>query len=187
LPSVGATENIMLCACGSKGTTTIHNAAREPEIVDLQNFLNSLGAKICGAGGSSIVIEGGHRLTGGTYTIAGDRIVAATLLSAAACAGGDITVTGVDYRQLSSVTSVLAESGCLVTSRPFSVRLRRNPDSPLRSVSAVRTAPYPGFPTDAQAPAMAALSASCGTTLFVENLFGRLGYFFTFFAATTGD
>jgi UDP-N-acetylglucosamine 1-carboxyvinyltransferase len=130
-----------------------------------------LGARIYGAGGSSILIEGGQHLTGGTYTIIGDRIVAATVLSAAACAGGDVTVHGVDYRQLSSVTAILSEAGCKITSEPFSVHLRRDVFSPLSGVSAVRTAPYPGFPTDAQAPVMAALSASSGTTLFVENLF----------------
>jgi len=141
LPSVGATENAILCACGAKGTTTIHNAAREPEIVELQNFLNLLGARVRGAGSSVITVEGGYPLTGGEYTIAGDRIVAATLLSTVACTGGDITISGVDYRQLSSVTAILAESGCRVTSEPFSVRLSRSPSIPLHSVSAIRTAP----------------------------------------------
>ena len=171
LPSVGATENAILCACGAKGITTIHNAAREPEIITLQEFLNLLGARIQGGGSSVITVSGGRSLGGGEFTIPGDRIVAATLLSATACAGGDVTVSGVDYRQLSPVTAILAEAGCKITSEPFSVRLRRNRSRPLNAVSAVRTAPYPGFPTDAQPPVMAALAASEGTTLFVENLF----------------
>lgn len=171
LPSVGATENAMLCACGAEGVTTIHNAAREPEIAALQEFLKQLGAQVRGAGGSVISVTGGQPLHGGEYTIPGDRIVAATLLSATACAGGDVTVSGVDYRQLSPVTALLAEAGCKVSSEPFSVRLRRDPARPLSAVSVVRTAPYPGFPTDAQPPVMAALSAASGTTLFVENLF----------------
>ena len=171
LPSVGATENSILCACGARGVTTIHNAAREPEIAALQDFLNTLGARVRGAGSSLITVVGGRSLSGGEFAIMGDRIVAATLLSAAACAGGDVTVSGVDYRQLAPVTAVLAEAGCRLTSEPHSVRLRRDRSVPLRAVSAIRTAPHPGFPTDAQAPVMAALAASQGTTLFVENLF----------------
>lgn len=171
LPSVGATENAMLCACGARGVTTIHNAAREPEIAALQAFLNALGGHVRGGGSSVITITGGFPLSGGTFSVMGDRIVAATLLAAAACAGGDVTVSGIDYRQLSPVTAVLAEAGCRVSSEPDSIRLRRDPAVPLRAVSAIRTAPHPGFPTDAQAPVMAALAASQGTTLFVENLF----------------
>ena len=171
LPSVGATENAILCACGAEGDTVIHNAAREPEIVTLQAFLNALGAQIHGAGGSVISITGRRTLIGGEYTIPGDRIVAATMLSAAACAGGDVTVSGVDYRQLAPVTAVLAEAGCKISSEPYSVRLRRDRSRPLSAVSAVRTAPYPGFPTDAQPPVMAALTTGMGTTLFVENVF----------------
>jgi len=171
LPSVGATENTMLAACGANGITTISNAAREPEIVALQDFLNRLGARIRGAGGSMITIEGGRRLSGGTYSIMGDRMVAATLLACGACAGGDITVTGVDWRQTAAVASVLQEAGCQVVSQADRVRLRRSPDRMLRAVSTIRTAPYPGFPTDAQAPVMAALVRSRGTTLVVENMF----------------
>lgn len=171
LASVGATENALLAACGAQGTTTITNAAREPEIVALQEFLNLLGARVCGAGGGVITVEGGRPLSGGSYTIMGDRIVAATLLSCGACAGGDVTVFGVDWRQVSTVAAVLSEAGCTVTSGEGMVRLRRDPDRLLRAVSTVRTAPYPGFPTDAQAPVMAALTKSKGTTLFVENLF----------------
>lgn len=171
LASVGATENAMLCACGASGTTTITNAAREPEIVALAQFLNRLGGRVTGAGGGVITVEGGRPLSGGSFTIMGDRIVAATLLSCAACAGGDVTVTGADWRQVSTVAAVLAEAGCTVTSGEGTVRLRRDKTALLRAVSTVRTAPYPGFPTDAQAPVMAALAAGRGTTIFVENLF----------------
>ena len=171
LPSVGATENAMLCAVGGSGTTTIVNAAREPEIVELQAFLNTLGARVRGAGGSVISVEGGRPLSGGTFTIMGDRMAAATLLCAGDAAGGRITLTGVDWRHLSTVLAVLQQAGCQVTSRRDSVELARDPARPLRSVPTIRTAPYPGFPTDAQAPVMAALAASRGSTLFVENIF----------------
>ncbi len=169
LPSVGATENIMLAACGARGTTTILNAAREPEIVDLQNFLNAVGAKVHGAGSCTVVIEGRQTLHGGEHRVIGDRIVAATYLAAAAAAGGDVAVRGVDYSHLSTVSAILREAGCQVTSRQETVRLTA--DCLLRGVRPVRTNPYPGFPTDAQAPLMAALARGEGTTVFVENMF----------------
>ena len=171
LPSVGATENAILCAVGGKGTTTITNAAREPEIGDLQSFLNSLGANVRGAGSSTITVEGGRPLSGGTYHIMGDRIVAATLLSAAAAAGGRVRLRGVDWRHLSTVLSVFHQAGCRVESRLKYVELERDRGTPLKGVPTIRTAPYPGFPTDAQAPVMAALAASQGCTLFVETMF----------------
>ena len=169
LPSVGATENIMLAACGAVGTTVIRNAAREPEIADLQTFLNTVGARVRGAGSSVIVIEGGRRLHGGEHTVMGDRIAAATYLTAAAAAGGDVTVRGVDWRHLSTVSALLREAGCGVYSDNDGVRLIR--DRPLHAVRPVYTAPYPGFPTDAQAIVMAAMAAARGTTMFVENMF----------------
>ncbi len=169
LPSVGATEHLMLCACGAQGVTSIVNAAREPEIVDLQDFLNALGARVSGAGSSTILIEGGRALHGGEHTVIGDRIVAATYLAAAAAAGGDVSARGVDWRHLSTVTSVLREAGCDVRSGTGSVRLTCA--APLHGVRPIHTAPYPGFPTDAQAPLMAALSSAAGTTVFVENMF----------------
>lgn len=169
LPSVGATENIMLAACGAKGTTTIHNAAREPEIVDLQNFLNTMGARVRGAGTSTITVEGQRALHGGEHTVIGDRIVAATYLAAAAAAGGEVAVSGVDSADISTVTDVLTEAGCDVTALPDGIQLRRS--GPLHAVRTIRTAPYPGFPTDAQAPVMAALASGQGSTVFVENMF----------------
>lgn len=170
-PSVGATENAMLCAVGAEGVTTITNAAREPEIVELQNFLVTLGARICGAGSSTITVEGGHPLGGGEYTIMGDRIVAATLLSAVAAAGGRVILRGVDWRHLAPVLAVLHQAGCRVVSGEDRVELERRRDVPLSGVPVIRTAPYPGFPTDGQAAAMAALAASRGCTMFVENMF----------------
>ena len=169
LPSVGATENIMLAACGARGSTVIVNAAREPEIVDLQNFLNMIGARVAGAGSSTVVIEGKQQLHSGEHTVMGDRIVAATYLAAAAAAGGDVTVRGVDCRQLSTISALFREAGCCVTSTADAVRLVCT--GRLNAVRPIHTAPYPGFPTDAQAPAMAALAAARGTTLFVENMF----------------
>ena len=169
LPSVGATENAMLAAVAAEGDTTINNAAREPEIVDLQQFLCAMGADVHGAGSSVITIRGGKRLHGGAYAVMGDRIVAATYLAAAASAGGTVEVTGVDWRHLSTVTAVLAEAGCTLTSTPERILLRCQ--APLRGVRPVRTAPYPGFPTDAQAPLMAALCKGTGCSVFVENIF----------------
>ena len=169
LPSVGATENAMLAAVCAQGTTTITNAAREPEIVDLQQFLCTLGARVRGAGSSVITVEGGHALHGGEYTVMGDRIVAATYLATAAAAGGEVEVSGVDYRHLSTVTAVLNEAGCAVQSDGTRVSLRSG--GMLRGVRPIRTAPYPGFPTDAQAPLMAALVRGEGCTVFVENMF----------------
>lgn len=169
LPSVGATENAMLAAVAAEGDTTITNAAREPEIVDLQQFLCAMGADVHGAGSSVITIRGGKRLHGGAYAVMGDRIVAATYLAAAASAGGTVEVTGVDWRHLSTVTAVLAEAVCTLTSTPERILLRCQ--APLRGVRPVRTAPYPGFPTDAQAPLMAALCKGTGCSVFVENIF----------------
>ncbi len=171
LPSVGATENAMLCAVGGTGTTTIVNAAREPEIGDLQSFLNGLGASVRGAGSSTITVEGGRPLSGGEFHIMGDRIVAATLLSAGAAAGGRVRLRGVDWRHLATVLSVFHQAGCRVESRLEYVELERDRWVPLRGAPTIRTAPYPGFPTDAQAPVMAALAASQGCTLFVETMF----------------
>ena len=168
LPSVGATENAMLAAVCAAGTTTITNAAREPEIVDLQGFLRAIGAKVHGAGSSVITVEGGVPLHGGSYAVMGDRIVAATYLAAAASAGGTVEGTGVDYRHLSTVSAVLREAGCDVQSGAESIRLRR--DGPLQGVRPVRTAPYPGFPTDMQPQIAAVLCLAEGTSVLTEGV-----------------
>ncbi len=169
MPSVGATENALLCACGADGVTTIYNAAREPEIVDLQNFINAMGGNVRGAGGSIITVEGKRALHGGKYRIIADRIVGATYLCAAACCGGEVRLRGVDPRPLSTVSGALSEAGCTVKSGEDDVFLQS--DGSLRSIRPVRTAPYPGFPTDAQPVLMAALLKSAGSTVFVENIF----------------
>ena len=171
IPSVGATENAILCAVGARGNTTIANAAREPEIVDLQEFLNTLGARVRGAGSSTVTVEGNRTLSGGSYSIMGDRIVAATLLSAAAAAGGRVALRGVDWRHLSAVLGVFHRAGCRVESGEDRVELVRDPRIPLAGAGEIHTAPYPGFPTDAQAPVMAALCAGRGITRFEENMF----------------
>lgn len=172
-PSVGATENAMLCGVGGTGETTIFNAAREPEIVQLQEFLNTLGARVTGAGGSIIRIQGGQSLHGGHISVLGDRIVAATLLSGVAAAGGEVEVKGVDWRHLSTVLQLFEQAGCRVRSGAQGIWFSRDRAAGLRAVPVVATAPYPGFPTDAQAPVMAAFATARGTTIFQENLFSR--------------
>ncbi len=169
LPSVGATENLMLAACGAEGVTRIVNAAREPEIVDLQNYLRACGAEVSGAGTDQVSVTGKRPLHDCTYTVMPDRIAAATYLCAAASAGGEVRLLGARERHLSTVTAALREAGCTVTGDSGGITCRA-PER-LRSVSPVRTAPYPGFPTDAQAVLMAALLRSRGTTVFEENIF----------------
>ena len=143
IPSVGATENAMLCACGAEGVTVICNAAREPEIVDLQAFLRALGADVRGAGTSVITVRGKKPLHGGEHTVMPDRIVAATLLTAVAAAGGETELLGTDYRQLSTVTAVLTEAGCRIRSGSDSIHICREaplPDGPLSRLSHRRPA-----------------------------------------------
>lgn len=169
LPSVGATENAMLAACAAQGMTTIVGAAREPEIVDLQKFLNSMGARVSGAGSPVISIQGGAPLHPAVHTVMGDRIAAATYLCAVGAAGGELRLTGVEPADLAAVCCCLEEAGC---------RLRTDGDGlsiaasgRMWGIRTVRTAPYPGFPTDAQAILMAALAGGTGTTMIVENMF----------------
>lgn len=171
LPSVGATENLMLAACGAEGCTTITNAAREPEIVDLQNFLNACGAEVCGAGSSAVTICGGKKLHGCTYTVMPDRIVAATYLCATAGATGEVFLRHAEEEHLSTVAALLREAGCQIRSSKEGIFCRC--DRRLRAVGPVRTAAYPGFPTDAQAVLMAALLRSRGATVFEENIFSN--------------
>ena len=169
MPSVGATENAILAACGAAGTTVIYNAAREPEITELQDFLNAMGAEVRGAGGSIVTVAGRRTLHGGEHCVIGDRIVEATYLCAAAACGGEVRLHGVDYRALSTVTAALSEAGCEIQSEEESITLKSG--GRLRAIRPVRTAPYPGFPTDAQPALMAALLRSAGSTVFVENIF----------------
>ena len=168
-PSVGATENAMLAATAAEGVTTISNAAREPEIVDLQDFLQKLGVSIHGAGTSTITIRGGATLHETTHRPIPDRIVTATYLCAAAACGGEVTLLDTEYRHLAPITTVLHQAGCRLQCREDSITLRST--GQLRSLPPVRTYPYPGFPTDAQPVLMAALLRARGATMFVENIF----------------
>lgn len=169
ISSVGATENAILAACGAQGETLILNAAREPEIVDLQAYLNAIGCDVSGAGSSLIRVLGQQKTRDAAFTVMPDRIVAATYLACTAAAGGEIELTGVDPRHFSTVTSALYEAGCRIVSEENRVVLRS--DGKLNAIAPVRTAPYPGFPTDAQAILMAALLKSRGASVFVENIF----------------
>lgn len=169
IPSVGATENIMLAACAAKGTTVVSNAAREPEIEDLANYLNSMGARISGAGTSTIVIEGGNALSAAEYRVMPDRIVAATYLCAAAATGGNITVTDVCTEHLSAVLAVLSDCGCRIKKEKNKVTLAA--PQIIKSPGSIKTMPYPGFPTDAQSLFLAMLAKSDGTTLITETIF----------------
>lgn len=175
IPSVGATENAMLAACGRDGITTIVGAAREPEIVDLQGFLQAMGARIQGAGESVITVEGGAPLHPARYRVMGDRMAAATYLCAAAAAGGQVEITAVDPGTLTAVLACLSQAGCRLRTGENFVALEHQ--GPLNGIPPVRTAPYPGFPTDAQAVLMAALAGGRGSTMFVENMFeSRYGH-----------
>ena len=167
-PSVGATENIMMAACLAKGTTVLDNAAREPEIVDLVNCLNSMGARINGAGTSTLIIEGVERLKGVSYKVIPDRIEASTFLVAGAITGGDVTVKSVCPEHLGLVTKKLKMVGCEVSEGENSINIK-GPSS-LKPVN-ISTLPYPGFPTDMQAPFMALLSKAEGLSIITENVF----------------
>lgn len=169
IPSVGATENAMLAACGAQGTTTIVGAAREPEIVDLQDFLNAMGARVAGAGSPVVTVEGGAPLHPAEHTVMGDRIAAATYLCAVGAAGGRLELEGAEASSLAAVTACLQEAGCGL--RVSGERIALESRGRLGGIRPVRTAPYPGFPTDAQAVLMAALAGGTGTTMFVENMF----------------
>ena len=168
-PSVGATENIILAAVKANGTTVIKNAAREPEITDLQNFLNAMGAKVQGGGTSTVQIEGVSKLHGVEYTPMPDRIEAGTFLIAAAMCGGEIEIREVCSENIASLLHKLGEISCKVWVKNDKIYLRCK-DKPL-SPKLIETQPYPGFPTDLQAQ-MTALACVCeGSTLIVENLF----------------
>lgn len=168
-PSVGATENIILAAATANGTTVIHNAAREPEISDLGDFLNSAGAKICGCGSDTIYISGVKKLYNTTHTIIPDRIVAATYIACAAVTGSKITLNNIMPSHMVSCLSLFRESGCeiSVTGRSLTVTAPKK----LCRIPTVRSLVYPGFPTDAGPMIIAMLSLSSGTSVFVENIF----------------
>lgn len=168
-PSVGATENVMLAAALAEGETVIYNAAREPEICDLAGFLNSCGAKIEGCGSGTVSICGVEKLHGCEYTVMPDRIAAATLMAAAAATGGELSLLNARCADVQSVIPVFEQMGCGV----FCCRDRIfiSCKKPLKAVKTIRTMPYPGFPTDAQAVVMAALTKAEGTSVISENIF----------------
>ncbi|MBE7078937.1 MAG: UDP-N-acetylglucosamine 1-carboxyvinyltransferase [Clostridiales bacterium] len=168
-PSVGATENIILAAVKAEGITVIRNAAKEPEIVDLQSFLNAMGARVRGAGGGTIVIEGVKRLHGLEYTPMGDRIEAGTYLIAAASCGGEIEVNGLSCENVAALLHKLRENGCKIHIKNDKIVLSSTGE--LKSVDLVETTPFPGFPTDLQAQYSALCCTASGSTLMVENLF----------------
>ena len=169
-PSVGATENIILCAVTAEGETVINNAAREPEICDLCGFLRSCGAEISGDGESRIIINGKKQLSGCEYTIMPDRIAGATYLSMTAAAGGEMILNNACVPEMEPFLNVLEQTGCSIFTMENRIYLRCGPR--LRAVTdRIRTMPHPGFPTDAQAVLMAALTTAEGTSVFEENIF----------------
>jgi UDP-N-acetylglucosamine 1-carboxyvinyltransferase len=168
MPSVGATEHLMMTATLAKGTTVIEHAAREPEVVDLANALTSMGAKISGAGEDIITIEGVDGLSGTEYSVIPDRIEAGTFMMAAAMTGGDVDVIGARAAHLDPVILKLREMGVEVREHETGVRVVGN--GRLRSID-LRTMPYPGFPTDLQAQIMALLTTADGRSVISETIF----------------
>lgn len=168
-PSVGATENAMMAAALLPGLTTIHNAAREPEIEDLQRFINRMGGKIQGAGTHVIRIEGVKALRGVDYTPIPDRIAAGTLLCAGAVTGGSVTVDNARMDDLIPVCDKLREMGCEIRSDRGAIALAA--PKRLRAFSQLQTQPHPGFPTDMQAQMLAISCVAEGTSVVVENVF----------------
>ena len=168
-PSVGATENVMLAACTARGETVIENAAREPEICDLGEFLKRCGAKIKGCGTGTIIVEGVKELKGCEYTVMPDRIAAATFMCAAASTGGEVNICGGRCCDLQAIIPVFEQMGCTVYGGQNNIFISCG--KPLKAVGTIRTMPYPGFPTDAQAIVMAVLARARGTSVMIENIF----------------
>ena len=166
--TVTGTENLLMAATLADGITVLDNAAREPEVIDLAQCLEAMGARISGAGTARITIEGVPQLHGAAHAIMPDRIETGTFLAAAAAAGGDVTVTGAQPDSLSAVIDKLREVGADITIDGDRIRVRR--DGPLRAVN-VRTAPHPGFPTDMQAQFMALATRATGTAVITETIF----------------
>ena len=168
MPSVGATVNSMLTAVSAPGMTTIHNAAKEPHIVDLANFLSSMGAYVKGAGTDVIRIRGGRQLHGADYTVVPDQIETGTLMIAAAAAGDDVYITGAIPTHMEALSAKLLEMGVNITSEDDWIRVRSN--RVFRAVN-VKTQGYPGFPTDLQQPLSALLTVANGTSIVTETIF----------------
>ena len=168
-PSVGATENVMMASVLLEGETVIHNAAREPEIVDLQEMINHMGGNIRGAGGQTIRITGVKRLHGVTWQPMADRIVAGTLLAAAAITGGEIELTNAPVADMMAINVKLREMGCDLREEQRRIRLKA--PARLCAFAQLQTQPHPGFPTDMQVQMLALLSTAEGTGVIVENVF----------------
>lgn len=166
--SVGATENVLMAACLAEGTTTLYNAAREPEVVDLAECLISMGAKIRGIGTATVEIDGQKSLGGTHYSVISDRIEAGTFLSCAAMAGGDITLKSAPVEAMGSVLEKYRETGVEITTKGDSIRLQSN--GKLSPVDVV-TQPHPGFPTDMQAQIMAMMTMTEGASTITETIF----------------
>ncbi len=166
--SVGATENLLIAACLARGRTVIENVAKEPEIVDLAGFLNGMGARVEGAGTSTLVIDGVDSLSGVEHEVIGDRIEAGTFLLAGAVTGGDVTVTGADPSHLEIVCDKMREAGCAVEVDGPAMRSRL--EGRARGVE-LSTLPFPGFPTDLQPQMLALMSTAEGTSFVTENIF----------------
>lgn len=167
-PSVGATENIMTAAALAKGTTIIENAAKEPEIVDLANFINKMGGRVTGAGTDTIRIEGVDELHGTIHHVIPDRIEAGTFMVAAAITRGDILIENVIPEHLTALIAKLSEMGVKITEEGNGLRVCAS--EPLKAVD-VKTMPYPGFPTDMQAQMMALMLTAQGTSIITETVF----------------
>lgn len=167
-PSVGATENIMMAACLADGQTVLENPAEEPEIVDLANYLNAMGARIRGAGTNVIRIEGVKELKGTTHAVIPDRIEAGTYMVAAAITGGDVWLENALIEHLKPVTAKLKEAGVAIEERIDGVMVRGT--NKVKAVD-VKTLPYPGFPTDMQAQFMALMTVASGTSVITETVF----------------
>lgn len=168
-PSVGATQNIILAAITAEGKTTIRNSAREPEIVDLQNYLNKSGANVSGAGTSIITIVGVSKLKNVTHSIIPDRIVAGTYMTAAAITGGDIIINDIVVEHIQGIIPKLREAGALIYTNSNSVKVIGQ--NKLNSIEMLQTLPFPGFPTDMQAQMMTLLSIANGTSIISETIF----------------
>ena len=168
-PSVGATENIIIAACAAYGVTRIKNLAREPEITDLANYINSLGGSVRGAGERVIIIEGEMRLHDTVFTIPGDRIVAGTLLCAVAACGGEAELSGIEPGRVKLPIEILERAGCSI--EPLENSIVISAKRRVRGMRRIETAPYPAFPTDLQPPFMALACLARGRTVFTENIF----------------
>ena len=168
-PSVGATENAILAATKAKGITVIRNAAREPEIMDLQNYLNKAGAKVSGAGTSVVSVEGVDAFKDVTHTIMSDRIVAGTYMIASAITGGELVIKNIIVEHLQPILAKLKEAGSLIYYDNNSLKVVG--PKKINSIEMIQTLPYPGFPTDMQAQMMALLSIANGTSIISETVF----------------